>query len=160
MAAHDLDHVLKTVLGVTLFGVSFFVPFIRGRKQKSQDAQLAKSGEGWKLAAVGAIVGGLVAVTSVGSGSLLMIFLLLLIPLPFGKLVGTDMLFGLVTMALAGSLHVSMGHFSLPLLLQLVVGSLPGVVIGSRLTRVIPERYFSWLYSVLYFSLGARLLVG
>ena len=81
---------MKNVLGVTLFGVSFFVPFIRGRKQKSQDAQLAKSGEGWKLAAVGAIVGGLVAVTSVGSGSLLMIFLLLLIPLPFGKLVGTD----------------------------------------------------------------------
>ncbi|MGE5327475.1 MAG: sulfite exporter TauE/SafE family protein [Deltaproteobacteria bacterium] len=162
LAAHELDHVLKTVLGVTLFGVSFFVPFIRGGKlkKKPQDEQISAGADAWKLVVAGAAVGALVAVTSVGSGSLLMIFLLLLVPLPFGKLVGTDILFGLVTMALAGSLHVSMGHFSLPLLLQLVVGSLPGVVIGSRLTRVIPDRYFSWLYSVLYFSLGARLLVG
>jgi uncharacterized membrane protein YfcA len=162
LAPQELDRVLKIVLGLTLFGVSFFVPFLRGErlKEKIHATEGGSHGEALKLAVVGAFVGALVAVTSVGSGSLLMIFLLLLIPLPFGKLVGTDILFGLATMALAGSLHVAMGHFSLPLLLRLVVGSLPGVVIGSRLTRVIPERYFSWLYSVLYFSLGARLLVG
>ncbi len=162
LAPQELDRVLKIVLGLTLFGVSFFVPFLRGErlKEKIQASNVRSNGEALKLAVVGAFVGALVAVTSVGSGSLLMIFLLLLVPLPFGKLVGTDILFGLATMALAGSLHVAMGHFSLPLLLRLVVGSLPGVVIGSRLTRVIPERYFSWLYSVLYFSLGARLLVG
>ena len=162
LAPQELDRVLKTVLGITLFGVSFFVPFLRGErlKEKIQASSGGSKGDYLKLAAAGAFVGALVAVTSVGSGSLLMIFLLLLVPLPFGKLVGTDILFGLATMALAGSLHVAMGHFSLPLLLRLVIGSLPGVVIGSRLTRVIPERYFSWLYSVLYFSLGARLLVG
>jgi uncharacterized membrane protein YfcA len=113
-----------------------------------------------KLIFVGAVVGFLVALTSVGSGSLLMIFLLLLVPLPFGELVGTDILFGLVTMALAGGLHLSMGHFSGGLFLRLVAGALPGVMVGSRLTRRIPERYFGWLYSILYFSLGARLLVG
>jgi uncharacterized protein len=162
LAPQELDRVLKIVLGLTLFGVSFFVPFLRGErlKEKIHATEGGSNAEPLKLAVVGAFVGALVAVTSVGSGSLLMIFLLLLVPLPFGKLVGTDILFGLATMALAGSLHVAMGHFSLPLLLRLVVGSLPGVVIGSRLTRVIPERYFSWLYSVLYFSLGARLLVG
>jgi uncharacterized protein len=162
LAPQQLDHLLKNVLGLTLFGVSIFLPFIRS-KQLEGPAQIAgamSKSEGIRLAVAGAVVGALVAVTSVGSGSLLMIFLLVLVPLPFGKLVGTDILFGLVTMALAGSLHVAMGHFSLPLLLRLVIGSLPGVVIGSRLTRVIPERYFSWLYSVLYFSLGARLLAG
>jgi uncharacterized membrane protein YfcA len=162
LAPQELERVLKTVLGLTLFGVSFFVPFLRGErlKAKIQAAEGVNKAGALKLAVAGAAVGALVAVTSVGSGSLLMIFLLLLVPLPFGKLVGTDILFGLATMALAGSLHVAMGHFSWPLLLRLVIGSLPGVVIGSRLTRVIPERYFSWLYSVLYFSLGARLLVG
>lgn len=162
LAPQELDHLLKNVLGFTLFGVSFLLPFIRGRRLKApaQISEIVSKSEGLRLAMAGAVVGALVAVTSVGSGSLLMIFLLLLVPLPFGRLVGTDILFGLVTMALAGSLHVAMGHFSLPLLLRLVIGSLPGVVIGSRLTRVIPERYFSWLYSVLYFSLGARLLVG
>ena len=110
--------------------------------------------------AVGALVGFLVALTSIGSGSLLMVFLLLLTPYPLGELVGTDILYGLATMALAGSMHVRMGHFDSGLFLHIVVGSLPGVVVGSRLTRIIPERYFSWLFTVLYFSLGARLLVG
>ena len=63
-------------------------------------------------------------------------------------------------MALAGSLHMRMGHFDSGLFFHIVMGSLPGVVFGSRLTRIVPERYFSWLFTVLYFSLGARLLVG
>ncbi len=162
LAAHQLDHVLRTVLAVTLFGVSLFLPFVRSGRIKLAGALTeAKSTSGSpRLTAVGAVVGFLVAVTSIGSGSLLMIFLLLLVPLPFGELVGTDLLFGLVTMALAGSLHLWMGHFSGGLFLRLAAGALPGVAIGSRLTRRIPERYFSWLFSVLYFSLGARLLFG
>ena len=162
LASIELDHFLKTCLGATLFGVSLFLPFVRSGRLKlpNQIVEPPSRRESLKLVFVGAAVGFLVAMTSIGSGSLLMIFLLLLVPLPFGKLVGTDILFGLVTMALAGSLHLWMGHFSLSLFLQLIVGALPGVMIGSRLTRLIPERYFSWLFTVLYFSLGARLLVG
>ena len=88
------------------------------------------------------------------------LFLLLLIPLPVAGLVGTDIAFGLVTMALAGSFHFWMGHFNGRLFFQLAAGSLPGVMLGSRLTRWIPERYFSWLFSAVYFSLGARLLMA
>ena len=76
------------------------------------------------LIAVGALVGFLVAMTSIGSGSLLMVFLLLLTPYPLGELVGTDILYGLATMALAGFMHVRMGHFNSGLLLHLVIGSL------------------------------------
>lgn len=162
LAPGQLDHVLKTVLAVTLLGVSIFLPFVRGGHVRIPQTSLefASRGEAFKLVAVGAAVGFMVAVTSIGSGSLLMIFLLLLIPLPLGALVGTDITFGLATMALAGALHVGMGHFNAGLFLHLVAGALPGVVLGSRLTRLIPERYFSWLFSILYFSLGARLLVG
>ena len=158
----QLDHVLKTVLALTLFGVSLFLPFVRNGQIKVPGPLLdfSSTTASAKLVGVGAAVGFLVAVTSIGSGSLLMIFLLLLVPLPLRNLVGTDILFGLVTMALAGSLHLWMGHFDTKLFLQIVVGALPGVIVGSRLTRRIPERYFSWLFSLLYFSLGARLLVG
>ena len=162
MSEAQLDHSLKILLGLTLFGVSFFLPFLRGnqRAAAADYAHLSFSNGGFKLAAVGSIVGFLVSMTSVGSGSLLMIALLVLVPLPLGSLVGTDLLFGLVTTALAGSLHWEMGNFNANLFLLLVAGEVPGVIIGSRLSRRIPERYITWLFSILYFSLGARLLVG
>lgn len=162
MSEGQLDHALKVLLGLTLFGVSFFLPFLRGKQQvfSSSFADLTWSNGGFKLLSVGAIVGFLVSMTSVGSGSLLMIALLVLVPLPLGSLVGTDILFGLVTTALAGSLHWEMGNFNANLFLLLVAGEVPGVIIGSRLTRRIPERYITWLFSILYFSLGARLLIG
>jgi len=162
MSEAQLDHALKILLGLTLFGVSFFMPFLRGKQQAASSgySNLTFSNGGGKLAAVGAIVGFLVSMTSVGSGSLLMIALLVLVPLPMGSLVGTDILFGLVTTALAGSLHWEMGNFNASLFFFLLAGEVPGVIIGSRLTRRIPERYITWLFSILYFSLGARLLVG
>jgi len=162
LAGRELDHLLRLVLGVTLFCVAFLLPLVRlgkGKPPKTWVDAPVRSVR-LKLMAVGALVGFLVALTSIGSGSLLMIFLLLLTPYPLGELVGTDILYGLATMALAGTLHLRMGHFDSGLFLRVVVGSLPGVVLGSRLTRIIPERYFSWLFTILYFSLGTRLLVG
>lgn len=162
MDGHQLDHLLRMVLGVTLFCVAILLPLLRYGKLKPPKTWFDSPAVGARvnLVVVGALVGFLVALTSIGSGSLLMVFLLLLTPYPLGELVGTDIFYGLATMALAGSMHARMGHFDSGLLLHLVIGSLPGVVIGSRLTKIIPERYFSWLFTVLYFSLGARLLVG
>jgi len=162
LGVHELDHLLRLVLGITLFCVAFLLPLVRFGKIKPPTTWLDSPvfSARLNLIAVGALVGFLVALTSIGSGSLLMVFLLLLTPYPLGELVGTDILYGLATMALAGFMHVRMGHFNSGLLLHLVVGSLPGVILGSRLTKIIPERYFSWLFTVLYFSLGARLLIG
>lgn len=162
LAGPELDHLLRLVLGITLFCVAFLLPLVRmGKINPPKNwVDTPSIGARIKLIVAGAVVGFLVALTSIGSGSLLMVFLLLLTPYPLGELVGTDILYGLATMALAGSLHVRMGHFDSGLFLRVVVGSLPGVILGSRLTRIIPERYFSWLFTVLYFSLGTRLLVG
>jgi uncharacterized membrane protein YfcA len=162
LVGSQLDHLLRLALGSTLFCVAFLLPLVRLGKIKPPRTWVdsPSTSARIKLVAVGALVGFLVALTSIGSGSLLMVFLLLLTPYPLGELVGTDILYGLATMALAGSMHMRMGHFDSNLFLHIVVGSLPGVVLGSRLTRIIPERYFSWLFTVLYFSLGTRLLVG
>jgi len=160
--AGRLDHLLRMGLGATLLGVAILLPVVRlGKTRRPTDwVESPAAGARLKLLLVGAVVGLLVALTSVGSGSLLMVFLLLFTPFPIGELVGTDIAYGLATMALAGALHVRMGHFDGGLFLRLLVGALPGVAIGARLTRTIPERHFNWLFSVLYLSLGARLLVG
>ncbi len=150
MSPYHLDRLLRLLLGVTLFGVSLFLPFLRKRQLSIPAAQGPESRRRDDAHA---------SATSVGSGSLMMIALLVLVPLPLASLVGTDILFGLVTTALAGSLHFAMGHIDPKLFLLVAAGEVPGVVLGSRLTRRIPERYFTWVFSALYFSLGARLLI-
>lgn len=162
LATQQFDHLLRTILGLTLFGLSLLLPFVRKGEAKWAGglATLDSGIRNLMLTAVGAIVGLLVVLTSVGSGSLVMVFLLLLFPLPVAHLVGTDLMFGLATTTVAGLLHLWMGHFMGSLFFEVIVGMLPGVVVGSRLTHRIPEKYFNWFFSLLYFSLGARLLAG
>lgn len=165
LSAANLDASLKVFVGLALFAASVSLPYVRKRQKRAAQGQHPseiRAGErGHKrFLAVGAGVGFLVAVTSVGSGSLLMVFMLLVAPLPIADLVGTDIMLGLATTVLAGSLHFWMGHFNQHLFFGLVAGSVPGVLVGSWFSHRIPERYFSWLLSILYFSLGARLLLS
>jgi uncharacterized membrane protein YfcA len=162
LAAAHTDHVLKTVLAVLLIAVSVFLPIARGRESNLRYTLVEPrtAFEAFKLLATGALVGLLVAVTSIGSGSLMMIFLLLLTPFRAAEMVGTDILYGVGTGAMASAIHLGMGNLDTGLFLRLLAGTLPGVIVGSRLTVRISDRYLTWLFTALYFALGARLLVG
>lgn len=93
------------------------------------------------LVAFGAVVGLVVGLTSVGGGSLAMIGLLLLYPKwPMRQRVGTDVFQGLLLSSAAAAAHWSIGDVNVPVMAQLLIGSIPGVLIGSRLTQVVPER--------------------
>lgn len=160
LSVEILDYSLKALVGVVLFAASVSLPYVRKRKMTAAQKQshFEQGHKGFLL--VGAVVGFLVAVTSVGSGSLLMVFMLMVVPMPIAELVGTDIMLGLATTVLAGALHLWMGHFNSHLFAGLVAGSVPGVLVGSWFSHRIPERYFGWLLSILYFSLGARLLLS
>lgn len=163
----QLDLFLRWLLALTMLGVAVCLPFV-GKKRKRSVQSNSESvafphldhRRSVRFVAVGAGVGFLVALTSVGSGSLMMAFLLLTVPLPVARLVGTDILFGLGATAVAGSLHLWMGHFDGSLFVKLAVGIVPGVIVGSRITRLLPEISFQWIFSFVYFSLAAMLLVG
>lgn len=159
-AVNQLDHLLRHTLAIILIAVAVLLPLVRGRLSDLRQTLIEPETpfEAVRLLAVGALVGLMVAMTSVGSGSLMMIFLLVLTPFRAGELVGTDILFGLGAGTLASALHLWMGHVEGGLLLRLVAGTLPGVIVGSRLTPRIAARPYSWLFSVLYLLLGVRLL--
>jgi uncharacterized protein len=82
------------------------------------------------------VVGGLVVgMTSVGSGSLMIVLLLLLYPmLRSSELVGTDLVQAIPLVASAAVGHLLFGDFQLDLTASLLVGSLPGVYVGARLS--------------------------
>jgi uncharacterized membrane protein YfcA len=90
---------------------------------------------------IGAIVGFLVGLTSVGSGTLIIVALAFLFPrLATRELVGTDV-FHAVMLHIAGALvYFSVGTIDWRLVLLLLLGSLPGVVLGSKLSKYIPDR--------------------
>jgi uncharacterized membrane protein YfcA len=89
---------------------------------------------------VGGIVIGLgVSLTSVGSGSLLMAILLLVSELDLLVLIGTDIMHATILLGAAGTAHWMQGNVEWGLVLALLVGSLPGVWLGSRLSQVVPR---------------------
>jgi len=82
------------------------------------------------------MVGGLVVgMTSVGSGSLMIVMLLLLYPmLRSSELVGTDLVQAIPLVASAAAGHLLFGDFQVGLTASLLVGSIPGVYLGARLS--------------------------
>src|SRR5256714_2498864 len=90
---------------------------------------------------VGVVGGLLVGMTSVGSGSLIIVMLLLLYPqLKASELVGTDLIQAVPLVASAALGHILFGDFKLALTASLLLGSIPGVYIGARVSAIAPGR--------------------
>ncbi|HEV7535212.1 MAG TPA: sulfite exporter TauE/SafE family protein [Acidimicrobiia bacterium] len=90
---------------------------------------------------VGVLGGLLVGMTSVGSGSLIIVMLLLLYPqLKASELVGTDLIQAVPLVASAALGHILFGDFKLDLTASLLIGSVPGVYIGARVSAIAPGR--------------------
>ena len=91
---------------------------------------------------LGAVLGTLVTLSSVGAGAIGMTVLLVLYPrMPVGKLVGSDIAHAVPLTLLAGLGHWKMmGAVDWHLLVSLLTGSIPGIIIGSMLTARAPER--------------------
>jgi uncharacterized membrane protein YfcA len=89
---------------------------------------------------IGAVGGLLVGLTSVGSGSIIIICLMLLYPqLRGAHLVGTDLVQAVPLVAAAAIAHILVGDFELGLTASILIGALPGVYVGARLSSKAPD---------------------
>ncbi len=104
-------------------------------------------------------VGILVGMTSVGSGSLIVTTLLLLYPLLRPSvLVGTD-LTQAVPMLIAGAIaHAGFGEISIAVVVSLLIGQIPGVWIGARMSSRYDGQALRWLLMVVLFATALKLL--
>lgn len=106
----------------------------------------------------GALVGLAVGFTSVGSGSLLLPFLVFVYPLPAARLVGTDVFHGAILVTATAAVHWGIGNVEWPLVPWLLAGSLPGVWLGSRLASRLPQRVVRVALSLVLLATGAKLI--
>jgi uncharacterized membrane protein YfcA len=88
---------------------------------------------------IGAFGGFVVGLTSVGSGVFFGLTLLVVFPLRAHKVVGTDIFHAAILLYVAGAAHWAAGNVDPGILGWLLLGSIPGVLIGGRLTLSIPE---------------------
>lgn len=88
----------------------------------------------------GAILGVLVSLSSIGAGALGATMILLLYPrLDMKRLVGTDIAHAVPLTIVAGIGHASLGNVEWILLIELLAGSIPGIWVGAKLTKQLPE---------------------
>lgn len=109
----------------------------------------------------GAIVGALVTISSIGAGVLGTVALLFLYPrLSAAKVVGTDIVHAVPLTAVAGMGHLALGTVDLVLLGSLLLGSLPGIYIGSHLSAKVPEKVLRPTLAAMLLIIGVRLVLN
>jgi uncharacterized protein len=109
---------------------------------------------------LGALLGVLVSLSSVGAGAIGVTMLVLLYPhLPIVRIVGTDIAHAVPLTLVAGLGHLAFGTVDLALLASLLIGSLPGIALGSMIAPRAPERVLRVVLAAVLVVVGIRLVV-
>lgn len=93
----------------------------------------------WIAFTIGAVFGFVVGLTSVGSGTFFGLVMVLVYPLTISKIVGTDIFHAAALLWVAGAGHLIAGNVDLHAMFWLLLGSIPGVLLSSKLTLRVPE---------------------
>ena len=108
----------------------------------------------------GIVLGVLVTLSSVGAGALGTVALLFLYPrMSTLKIVGTDLAHAIPLTAVAGLGHLSLGNFDSSLLISLLLGSVPGIWLGSLVSAKIPETYLRPVLAILLLVIGLKFVL-
>jgi uncharacterized protein len=159
----SVDHLVVRMLAVALMcvAISLFVRAWRGPRIRVEgDSKSIESRwPAWLTSVVGGVIGFLVCLTSVGSGSLIVAFLVVAYPFtPMRRIVGSDIVHALILVGISALGHLGLGTINVPLLGALLVGSIPGVWVGSKMSLVVPERVLQPILATTLFFLGYKLL--
>ena len=153
--------VIQAVLGVALLITAVSLIF---RPQLAAFAarhagELSESRATVLTIAVGVVLGVLVSMTSVGAGAIGVTALLLLYPsLPTSRIVGSDIAHAVPLTLVAGIGHWILGSVDVAMLLSLLVGSIPGIAMGSYLSSRAPEGLLRKILAATLLLVGGRLV--
>ena len=156
----DAKSTMGQVLGAALlFGAVGLVAksIVQGEATGDQNWKLTNRD---RVAAIliGLFGGFIVGLTSVGSGVFFGLTLLIIFPLRAHKVVGTDIFHAAILLYVAGAAHWAAGNIDFGILFWLLLGSIPGVLIGGRLTLSIPEQRLRLLLAGILGLAGIKLL--
>lgn len=159
---HAASGLITSALGAALILTAVSLLFRRWILDRiARQMDLLSDGQTcWLTIALGAFLGVLVSITSVGAGAIGMTVLLALYSrTPTVRLVGSDIAHAVPLTFVAGFGHWLMGGVDWLLLFSLLVGSLPGIAIGSHLASKIPDRFLRPVLAAMIAVVGLKLSI-
>ena len=166
VVGHTGSALISTGLGVALLLTAVALLFRRRLQQIAHRpggalAVLAAPGRTLAVTVVfGALLGVLVTISSVGAGALGVTVLILLYPnLPITRVVGSDIAHAVPLTLLAGLGHWLIGSVNGTMLAALLLGSMPGIVLGSHFAGRVPEKLIRILLAAVLLVVGGRLVI-
>jgi uncharacterized membrane protein YfcA len=160
----DVGDTIKTVLGIVLLiaaGAMVVRSYLTGRRPVGVEGDEARHVPVRRAATlmIGLVGGTIVGMTSVGSGSLMIVALMLLYPtLSSRELVGTDLVQAVPLVLAAAIGHLLWGEFELGITSSLLIGSVPGVIIGAQISSRAPDHFIRPLLVLVLALTGMKLL--
>ncbi len=157
----EMTHLISVSLGIALLLTACAIIFRKrilefALKHENSFVQLHI---GPVTVAVGAVIGVLVSISSVGAGALGVAALFFLYPhLPAVRIVGSDVVHAVPLTLVAGIGHWWLGSVDWSLLGALLLGSLPGIWIGSHISAKVPDRILRPILASMLVLIGAKLI--
>jgi uncharacterized membrane protein YfcA len=158
---HHNSRFLNEALGFVLVVTACFVIF-QAQVTRVFSRGLEAIGERqriWLTVLIGAILGVMVTLTSVGAGAIGVTALIVLYPkLPPTRIVGSDIAHAVPLTLLAGTGHWWLGDVNFDLVGNLLLGSIPGVILGSLWSTRMPDRALRVALAAVLLVVGVRLV--
>ena len=157
-----LDHIILPLLGFSLVATAAAV-LLRKRilAAGGKMFELSEQKSNQFAVLVGVVLGVMVTLTSVGAGAIGVAALMLLYPSIRGpEVVGTDLAHAIPLVTVAGLGHLQLGNIDYRLLVGLLVGSIPGIYIGSTVSSRLPEVMMRRILAGVLLVMGISCIVG
>ena len=160
----EINVIITTLLGAALILTSVALLFKKEFQQVGRhlSSEVFPTWIRWRSVAtvfMGIMLGVLVTMTSVGAGALGAAMLFFLYPsLPTARIVGTDIAHAVPLTAVAGLGHLQMGTVDFVLLGGLLLGSLPGIYLGSHLSTKVPEKIMRPILASMLMLIGVKFM--
>jgi len=152
-----VNHFITNAVGILLIGIPLLLIF--QQQIESRVVNRPPTMKGFVgMSVIGMVAGFLVGMTSVGSGSIIMMLLLLFYSFPPKVMVGTDIVHAVILTGVTSAMHWRISNIDFGLVAALLIGSIPGGLVGSYLSTRVPMVWLRRILCALLLVTGARML--
>ncbi len=152
-----VNNIITTTVGVLLIVVPMLLIF-QNKIEESVSHRPPTMRGFLGISVIGLLAGFLVGMTSVGSGSIIMMLLLMFYKFHPKQMVGTDIVHAVLLTGCTSILHFRMGNIDPYLVASLLIGSIPGGILGSHLSTRMPVLWLRRILCAVLLATGARML--